>query len=374
MSQRRHEFWILNSSLERVALLNDFVESAVFNRIVNGVGVCTLELSPRVPRGFLSTDNIIEVRRAVSPAGELRLESMYFLRVRESEADGDGRLWRTITGFSPNYILDSRIVAYAAGSSEAEKSDAADDLMKAIVRENFTSTATDTDREIASPGLTVEGDGGLGPSISKAFSRRNVLDLLFDLYEASEQAGTPVFFDTVPQASSFIFRTFVDQPGQDRTFPDGSSPTIFGLEFGNIAFPKLEEDFEKEATFVYAGGQGEGSDRVIQTALDQSAINRSQWGRREAFRDSRHQTDPNAVQDDADAKLYDARAKLRFRCELKSVDGARYGIDWDLGDRVSVQFDGLSFDGLVRAASIFIDQDGKETISGRFEVSSVATG
>src|SRR5262249_31379974 len=73
----------------------------------------------------------------------------------------------TIGGPSALQILKRRIVNASAGSSGAQKTDQLDDMMRAIVREQFGSGAG-TGRDISAY-LTVEADLSLGTSSTRAF-------------------------------------------------------------------------------------------------------------------------------------------------------------------------------------------------------------
>ena len=55
---------------------------------------------------------------------------------------GQNGFWVELYAFDANYLLDGRIVAYNAGSSQATGSDIAiDNVMKRVARENLTTAA-----------------------------------------------------------------------------------------------------------------------------------------------------------------------------------------------------------------------------------------
>ena len=250
----------------------------------------------------------------------------------------------------------------------------ADDMMKAIVRENLGSLSSDADRDWTQEGLSVAGDAGLGPNITTAFSWRNVLDVLQDIADTARAAGTETFFRIVRSSPAFgsddaayEFRTYIDQLGLDRRAGTSTISTIVSPERGNLGQARLERDYDEEIAFVYGAGQGEGEDRLIDTAFDTARINRSIWGRIEALRDSRHQESDAGVQDDADLALIEGRPRLRFSASLLSVPGFEYGRDWGYGDRLTVRFADVQMEAMIRAVEVRVSADGAEEIDARIE-------
>jgi hypothetical protein len=268
--------------------------------------------------------------------------------------------------------LKRRIVAYAAGSSQAEKTDQADDMMKAVVRESLGSSAG-ADRDLTSLGLTVAADLADGPTITKGFAYKNVFSVLRDIADAARQAGTPVYFDLAPVFDSntsigYQFRTFTDQPGEDHSYTSGAKPVMFSKEWGNLTGPVLEMDYEDEINAVTVGGQGEGSDRATVTRTDAGRIAASVWNRREGFADARNESSTNGLNAKGDQVLAENRPRYRFSGTLIDSPQARYGIEWDFGSKVTISYRGLQFDGPVLAVTLAGGKDGKETITAKVDV------
>lgn len=371
----RHEIWISRDDGTRLSIVDNVV-SFRWNKVANGVGRCSIVLEEDFDRTLIAVDRKIEIWRAPI-GGELRLENAYLIRRIGTQTNIRPLTRIVLHGVDGNDLLRRRIIAFAAGSSESKKTDNIDDMMKAIVRENLGSLAgNDPDgnsRSFDASFFSVDPDFGLGPSITKSFAYRKVLLVLEDLSEAARIAGDQVYFAVVPHnVSEYLFRTYINQIGQDRRSPGGNDPITFSLRDGNIEIPDLEEDFDDEENYVFGGGQGEAAARNIQTAFDLARINRSIWGRREAFRDARHESTDAGVTAEAEARLSEGRPKRRFFTSLLSVQGSRYGLDWDFGDRVTVVYAEQQFDGLVWSVKGSVDDEGLETIEGRLEVEDVA--
>lgn len=369
------EVWLTEDNGRRFQLLEEFI-SLNYTRVLNGIGTLTLVQPSDFDITIAKIDRKIEVWRKPSTGTQI-LENAFFIRKPLTRTRSDGVTNFRLSAPDLNELLSRRIVAFSAGSSQAEKSDFADDMMKEIVDENLGSSAG-AGRDLTAAGFTIAADVSLGPSLDKAFSRRNVLDIIKDLSDAARDDGTEVYFDVI-QSSPAVgvdnaileFRTYISQRGQDRRSGSGSEPIQIGLEFGNLEFPEFEEDYTEEVNFVYAGGQGEGEDRLIQTASDDGRINLSLWNRREVFRDARHQQVAASVLNTAESRLIEGRPKQRFSGELISIPGSEYGKDWGFGDRVTVIYEGRQLDAMVRAVSVSLSQTGDERILGLLEVTSV---
>ncbi len=190
-----------------------------------------------------------------------------------------------------------------------------------------------------------------------------------EIADAARTAGTEVYFQITPTTeTAFEFRTYIDQLGRDRTTDSTTSrPLIFGLEYGNMAMPVLDEDARDEINFAYALGQGEGALRSIQTSEDTTRTGRSIFGRREGKIDARAQTTDAAVVDAADGLLVKGRPVTTFAADLLNVPGSIFGKDWDFGDRITATYDGRQFDALVRAVTVRVGANGAESIDAVLE-------
>lgn len=270
-------------------------------------------------------------------------------------------------------LVDTKIVAYAKGEAESDKTQEADDMMKAIVRENMGDLA----------GLTVEGRPrrfpadhfyvdpymALAPSFERAFSWRRVLPVLGEITETSRHLGTPLYFDVIPVGDGqFTFRTFINVRGIDRSLGGGLQPIVFSKEAGTLAEPFMRIDYIEERNYVYGGGPGEGTDRLIDTENDLPRIYSSIWNRREDFQDAREETTALGVGSRAFQHMEDMRPKLVFRGQLIDTPRTRFGVDWGFGDIVSARYRGRTIDGLVKTMRIAVAQDQTEDLSAGLEV------
>lgn len=368
-----YEVWLCDDLGQRLLLLEGALERLETLQRVNGPGWFNLTFGRGLPAGALGVDHQVQVWRRSTGSARLSLVFVGFLRMWRHTFAKD-KFSTVLAGPDVNELLGRRIVAYAAGSSQATISGAADDGMKDVFAENFLSAATDADRDISGLDVTVQPDESAAQTVEMGFSWDNVLEVLQELSDAARTAGggregevffwlAPTGVDPVTQRVQLEFRTAVGRPGRDLAWQSaGGQPVVFGPALGNLQGAELAFDYRPERNFVYAGGQGHGAERVIKTASDTDRIAASAWNRRELFRDARNEDDPDAVQAVADAELAASRPVVRLEAQVLDTSQARYGRDWGLGDLVTVRVFGRQFDGLVRQVRLRLNK-GEETVS-----------
>lgn len=345
---------------------SDFV-SLSYASTVNAAGAAILNLrSGQIPAAYrVGPDWQLEITRSVDPATPERLEGQtrWFVRKLTRQVSA-GAL--TLGAASALCLLDTRDVAYAAGSSQASKSGASDDLIKAIARENLGSSATDTARRLRSDLFAVAADVGLGPSAAKAFSRKNVLQVVQEICAAAAQQGVALFVDVVWNGACLELQTFLGQRGADRSL---ASPAPLTLEADSLGDINIEEDYTDEATAVYAAGQGLESDRDIQLATSDGQIARSPWARREVTLGATQVAKDNAAALLAEARrgLWERRARTRFSATITPTPQLRYGIEWDWGDRATASVAGQVWPVRIDTRQVTI-AGGLETITAALRV------
>jgi hypothetical protein len=351
-----YEIWLHQTDGRRLTL----IEPLAFEYVIplNDIGRWTITLPADFDPAFIRKDRRISIWRAPA-GGALRRECSGLLTWWQYADTEAGMKTLRMAGPLMTALLKRRIVAYAAGSAEAEKTNQADDLMKAIVRENLGSLAAAARQD---SWLTVEQDWTLGPSLSKGFSRRNVLAVLQDIADTARQNGTEIYFDLAPiNDRDLVFRTYRDQPGRDR-----SAWLSVSIETGNLSKPSLTIDYDNEINFAYAGGQGEGALRTIETAEDTARSGLSAFARSEGFADARNDSSSAGVQATADALLTAGRPIIKFTGDLIDQPGTCYGGDWFHGDRLTANYRGLQFACLVRSLHVSV-KPGVEVVEAKLE-------
>ncbi len=196
------------------------------------------------------------------------------------------------------------------------------------------------------PGLTLATDPGVGDYVIGAARFPNLLDLLEELAVAGGDVGFDVrrTLTTGP-----VFRVYRPR--------DLTRAGRFALVLGNVtdldwalAAPK--------ATVVIGGGQGDLEARTFVAAEDQAAADR--WHRRiETFHDARAEGDPAKLQQDVETKLAEAGETAQAKISPRDGPNLRYGIDYGLGDRITVEAaPARTVTGVIREVEITVTPDG----------------
>ena len=366
----KYELWYADDLGNRLAYIND-ISSIEYVKVLGSVGYFAITF----PKRGQVYDSAIPDRRVaiyrMPIGGAMALDFMGLARSFNTVTSQTGLYQTKMHGYDPTELLKRRIVPYYAGSAEASMTDYADDMMKAIVRDNFIDNADYSGtpspaRDIDSYGFSVQADNAEGDTLTKAFAWRNVLDVLQDIQADSKAAGNEVFFGVIPVTEkSLEFRTWTS--GNDRTV-NGTNPLIFSLEWGNLVSPSLVDDYKDEANFIYAGGRGEKDARIVQTASDSTRMTTSVFNRCEGFAYSNGETSASVLSS-ATNELERRRPSTRLSAELIDTPLAPYGglYGWNVGDRVTVNYAGRQFNVRIRAVHVKMDARGRETIRAKIE-------
>lgn len=329
-------------------------------RKVNDIGSLTLVVPYPCPLNWFQKDNRLEIWRSVDthPA-QLEGETQWLIRKKVISRQGGDRIL-TVTAQDLNCILKRRIVAYDAATVYTEKTDFGDDMMKEIISENYGLGCIDGDRDIHD-WLQIQADYGLAWPIDKAFARKEVFPIFQEICNESTENGWPLFFDIVRIKPNLCeFRTYMNQRGTDHS--KGSiAPLLFGTPYGNLVDDIYTDDSIEEKTFIYAGGQGEEDDRVIETAQDDNRIGVSPFGRIEKFVDARQTDDPAMVQSEAEAELRANIPKKSITGKAATTDKTCYGINYKFGDMVTVETEEVSMTAYINSIHVTVS-GGTETV------------
>lgn len=344
-------------------------EKLTYARGVNRTGKLVLSMPPTMSTDeliqFTHPDRRLNVLRSIDGAQPfIDLESAWFVRALELR-DDDGKESYVLEAVDSNILLDWRIVAYYAESAQSERTLETDDFIKALVRENLASTASDyggaTDRGLASTLFRVQPDMTRGVSCAKALAWRNLGSALIEIAEFSRERGTYLAFDIVVAdhlTGMLELRTYTGQRGIDRRHPGGNRPLILSRENGTLKNPRLRYDFSREVTHAYAGGQGQAAARVMAQAYDAQRRKASPFNRREVFVNASGTDDPAVILDEARAAVYANRPRIYLTGELVETNQTRRGVHWEWGDLLTAEAFGVRNDYAVDSIEVTVDKDG----------------
>jgi len=363
-----YEFWLCDDSGRRITLLPN-ISFASFSRTTRGLGTIMLGLPldsylSYVPIIF-QPDMRIDCWRSPEYGYPKRREGSFFLRKYNvyDRAD-DGVRMIDFYGRSPLDIL-RRWCVIGAVASRYTKTDCIDNIMKAVVTDSFI-----TDAEVVPLGeFSVDGNLSLGPSITQSFQGKNIRDILDDLkatsfnMNATLATNRRIFFDVVEgpgltNGFGYIFRTYADLRGIDRT-----KGIVFSAENGNLKRTSYYEDYLDEITIAQVGA-------ITVNGVD---TNLSRWNNILRYQGSSSSV-AGADTAKANELLYTLGKKFSLTASFLSTPGSPsqprslYGVDWDLGDLLPVQFAGKNMTAEVEIVWISIDENGKENIVGSNQV------
>lgn len=324
--------------------LTEIVTYHSFNYVLNctpgAVGVLELELPRSFNTALLFRDGRIAPMRTISGRQPYNDNgAMYTIETLQFRSTST-----LVRAYHMTGILDRRIIAYAAGSTYAKKAATfADDQIKTFWKENAGASISSADRDGVetqadiSTYVSTQANLGTGASVAKSAARRKLLAVATELAEASAMAGTYLTFEIIaPTESTLELRTYTGQRGVDRR-ASTASPVVLREQAGALENATLEIDYHNEKTFIVAGGQGEGTARLIATALDTVRMGVSPFGRVEDFADMSNVNDATSLQDDADSALYNGRPLITFTGDLIETPALTRGIQFDLGDLLTAE-------------------------------------
>lgn len=331
-----------NTNTGSVTLLSDFirVDCVLSEMQIGGVEV-TLPL--RYDDSLFTRDARLAFFR--QPASDaLRITpslvgNTVFLLQRRRKVQLENGDWQQIVTFlHPNHLLSRRCIAYNEGTAEASKTALADDLIKAIVRENFTA-ATDTTRNWASTIFSVDADTSSSTTVRIEMSYRNVLATLQEVCSQAATEGTYTGFEVASQTEqgAMVFRTYVGQRGVDRSSTSGQ-PLIVSTTDGSIVEVELDEDYTNAPSFIYVLGQGVGDERAVGTGEDTTLTALSPYGRVELVTNQSQTEVTLMLEGVAKRRLWELRPRKVFAGKIVDTDAATFGEEYNWGDRVVAQF------------------------------------
>jgi len=279
---------------------------------------------------------------------------------------GEGQITYTMRGRGLNDLLQAEPIRWYKGGPEAAKSAVAETVAKEYVNENVGPGATlgaGRDRAGNFQGLTIEITGGTGAVWDGDRANENLLDVLIELAEFApgDFSLEPNSFH--PDAIAMQFQWKEDQWGLDKTFTNGVRPAVvFAPENGNVENVKMTYSRLDEVNVCDVGGPGSGATKVYTSRTSGTEID-SPWARRSVFRNAGNAHTLVERQDAADQTLNEQRSKRVLSFDAKQTTATRYGRDWDIGDLVTVEFLGRSYDKKIVGVTIGMGASGNESIS-----------
>lgn len=318
-----------------------------YGRTENDIGSLVLEVPQIYVNGFFKVDGRLEVMVKESDfSAEYRDgDTVYFIRQVITKVDEQRKRYIHILAYDTISLLNRRIIAYKAGSSQSTKTGTADYIIKQIMRDNFGDLATDTARDL-SAWLSIEdyATGKSSVSMTKSFAWQIVLSAIQEICNESRDTNNEYLcFDIVPYNDIFQFRTYAGQRGANRGI--GSyKPITFNYDDLSLSYASIAFDSSTEKNYIYAGGQGQEDKRLVMVAKDDGRINLSPFNRIEDFYSCVNSATEAAVQSEANAQLAKMASAIKFNGHIVQRTNLLFGVHYNFGDIAVASIEGYTFD------------------------------
>lgn len=236
-----------------------------------------------------------------------------------------------VSGSSDDVFLLSRLVSPSPGESYAPytvqasdvRSGVASTVIMAYVNVNLGPGAVSARRR---PDFTIDVDPVIGASVRG--EARWDSDLLAFIQPLAVTGG--VGFRIIQSGTGLVFQVY--QPTNRAT------SVKFSPELGNLAGFQYTSR-APTANYVFVGASGTGTARIIKEFSDNTSI--ATWGRWEGPLVNQSATsDTTQITQAANDALEQGQEQASLRITPIEKDGSRYGIDYFLGDTVTIQLEG----------------------------------
>lgn len=292
-------------------------KSLRIKRLFRGVGDFQLELPLNHPMtGKLARDRIIY------PVGYPERAVMI-----EDISNEEGKDRTVVKGYTLSGIYKRRVCVPPSSSADSYGYDRitadAETVMRHYIENNVTNPESES-RRIACVALEENQNRGMKDVPWSA--RFEELDTVLGQVGAYVDAG----FDIIPDfASGKLLARYL--PGRDLTGADGVHRVTFAAAMGNVTEATYSESARKLKNAAVVAGAGEDEDRLILALGDAAGLDR-----RETYVDGGSEADPAQLRYKAEHNLAEKTLEQAIKAQTKDTPSCRYGVHWDLGDKVNV--------------------------------------
>jgi hypothetical protein len=356
-----YQIAVINPSSGQTVTIIDAsaVEELRYSRILNGIG--TLALVIPVADDFdwstiFTLDSFVEVYRSPADGEPLLREETYLTRLvhrfREDQMERFVIGARSLNDLLARRIIDPDDDPNQSGGYST-KGGPADTIMREYVREQAADLAS-VDRQI--PGLSVPTVTGTGNNTGARRRHDNLLEVLQDL----TRPGAMDF--QIVRVDGTTLECQIARIGEDKRPGTGAGVVVFNPLRGNLRNPSLVIDRADEGNFVYALGEGQGTNRVV-LRVPSPFIADSPFNRREFTHDARTAEGALTLLTEAEGALEDNSPRRELTFDLVSDQpGVRYRIDWDIGDIVQARWAMQIEDLRIVSVEITINEAGEQLL------------
>lgn len=417
----------------------DAIISLEYGRSKNEIGIAELVLPGIYDLSLFNKDSILEIWRKNITTGRKELvgNTCWFLRKIQLCQQGTETII-TLTFYDTIHILSRRVVAWFEVKRGVEDDEfpsnypsawilEPDLVLDKIVYHNFIEAGLNTspaDPSFLGFAINLHELAGVDripfpitldwiPSVSRSedvtdlnftFAYENCLQAMQSVVNTAEAVfNKELWFDVIyhpvetvgdatPALGTFTFNCWYDFMSEDKSWPNGNEPILFGPDYGNIVNACLVLDWENEATQIFAtSGSADNTVVGLETYLADGVTIPSSIAVAELeeantcpfyaieviTNDSRTQNNVNTMPGDLpdilDSTTTKAYAELRTRSavhtltgDIVQTDGAYLFINYNYGDLITVDWFTLTFEATIKKFMITVDNE-SESITIPFE-------
>lgn len=348
--KRNTSFRVYTPQLQLLAEI-DYYESMRLTRSWTSIGDFELHISTAGNVGrFFQRDNVIII------GGDIRKAAFITNRAVSSDESGNEK-W-VVTGKTLNGITERRITYPTPGkSTQTQRDYSSEAVIIGLVRRNMGIYAEPN--RVISFIQTQNSQGRMGVIGKKITWSTRYKRLSEECVEVAKAAELGWWF--YPDLAAGKWRIDFSE-GNDRT-RTSTTPVVFTEDFENLASFEYTEDYNDYANSAIVGGEGEGEARtIVETSTDGGVTTYTDAARYEVFIDARdlqtEEGDDVAITD-AELKtrgqtklLSEFNSKETFEGQVLQTANYEFGVQYDLGDIVTIESKRLGLGEDVRITSV----------------------
>lgn len=308
---------VFDENLALLGEIDDF-ESLSFTRGWYAPGDFSIAIERRKQNSkLLRVGRFVQIDRSPIKSGFI---SSITARISE-----DGKESILVTGHQLTRLLSRRIVFPPTGYARWEHQGKAEKILKDLVVSQIGAGAP-AERQF--PQFSVAPNQNRGGTYLLSARYSNLLD---EISEAAYATGVSAGINLVN--GSFVFDVSI---GVDRTASQSvNGRAIFSFNLGTIKGGEIRHSDIGLRNYALVGGQGVGVARAL-VAVCAGSAEPSGLDRREVFIDARDVVEPTLLPGRGAAKLAAALREDFYDVSLLGHSSLCYGIDYELGDIVTI--------------------------------------
>ena len=330
--------------------LNEFVSLHILDTL-NDIGSWSMESQSKSKCPFVPGMGIIVVRNnAFCYSGIVE-------QIQDTKDATTGLYNWQVQGVSDLGYLNRRICYVDPATGRTDEIDHYTDngklseVVEKLIAKNVGQDALIVRREpIVEPNENAINEHAYGPDVSAFLRFQNLLTAVKALCMSNLYCIRPIWDDKNMKIYYEVFQ------GRDL-----SNGIVFTEQLNNVSSSERIA-VSPEANYILAGGVGELTERTFATAQNVDSI--IEWGRIEVFQDVRNQHDVDSYVEEVLVKKSEGTSG--YSVTASDADNApQYGIDYKIGDFVSMKIDETYIAAQVQQCQIDVSE-GSETVSPKF--------